>query len=135
MDENDLEQIAWRAGRGSHFESAFLSGSLYAQQVIEEDVPRLIAEIRQLNAKLQAVDPFTGFRPGTIVHIEVVFPGEYRIGFGTTHINYLPGMGSYYPFREALDKCIDSYHDVAFDPDGMSDQEMADRGLIDDGEK
>ncbi len=46
-----LDEIQWRATRGSYFEGTFLSGSLYAKQAIEEDVPILLAEIRQLQAE------------------------------------------------------------------------------------
>jgi hypothetical protein len=56
MDEKTLEEIAWRAGSGSHFESAFLGGSLYAKQVVEQDVPTLIAEVRRLNKDLEAAE-------------------------------------------------------------------------------
>lgn len=56
LDDNELDQIAWRASRGSHFESAFLGGSKYAQQVIEEDVPKLIAEVRRLQAAFETAE-------------------------------------------------------------------------------
>ena len=48
LDEHELDHILWRATRGSHYETAFLVNSEYARQVIEDDVPRLIAEIRRL---------------------------------------------------------------------------------------
>lgn len=50
LDEDELEEIAWRAGRGCHFEGGFLFASEYGKQVIQEDVPLLIAEIRKLRA-------------------------------------------------------------------------------------
>lgn len=47
LTEKDLEDINWRATRGSHSAGAFLGGSAYAHEVIDQDVPRLIAETRQ----------------------------------------------------------------------------------------
>lgn len=55
LDEDELEEIAWRAGRGCHFEGGFLFASEYGKQVIQEDVPLLIAEIRKLRAAQQSV--------------------------------------------------------------------------------
>lgn len=54
LTDGELDWIRWRATRGSHFEEAFLINSKYAQQVIEEDVPRLIAEIRRLRDIIEA---------------------------------------------------------------------------------
>jgi len=51
MDEKTLDEIQWRATRGSHFEGTFLGGSLYTKQVVEEDVPALLVEVRSLKAK------------------------------------------------------------------------------------
>lgn len=48
LDEEELDAILWRCANGSHFETAFLGGSLYAKQVVEEDAPRMVAEIRHL---------------------------------------------------------------------------------------
>jgi hypothetical protein len=48
ISEDELELISWRAGRGCHFQGGFLSESKTVQQVIEDDVPLLIAEIRRL---------------------------------------------------------------------------------------
>jgi hypothetical protein len=48
MTEEELDLIFWHASRGCHFESTFLPSSNYAKQVIEEDVPALIREIRRL---------------------------------------------------------------------------------------
>jgi hypothetical protein len=56
LDEDELEQIAWRAGRGCHFEGGFLYASEWGKQVIQEDVPLLIAEIRKLKAAQQSVE-------------------------------------------------------------------------------
>lgn len=56
LTDQDLEMIQWRATRGCHFEDAFLVNSLYAKECLEEDVPRLIAEIRRLRAN-QAIQP------------------------------------------------------------------------------
>lgn len=57
LDEDELEMIAWRAGRGCHFEGGFLFASELGKQVIQEDVPLLIAEIRKLRAAQQSVHP------------------------------------------------------------------------------
>jgi len=52
ITEDELELIHWRAGRGCHFEGTFLPESLFAKQCLEEDVPRLIAEIRLLKRQM-----------------------------------------------------------------------------------
>lgn len=57
LDEEELEMIAWRAGRGCHFEGGFLYASEWGKQVIQEDVPLLIAEIRKLRAVQQSAHP------------------------------------------------------------------------------
>lgn len=61
LDEDELEQIAWRAGRGCHFEGGFLYASEWGKQVIQEDVPLLIAEIRKLRAAQQSVHTDEGY--------------------------------------------------------------------------
>lgn len=53
LDEEELEMIAWRAGRGCHFEGGFLFASEFGKQVIQEDVPLLIAEIRKLRSAIK----------------------------------------------------------------------------------
>ena len=50
LTDKDLDAIHWRATRGCHFEGNFLPGSKYAEEVIEQDVPRLVAEVRHLRA-------------------------------------------------------------------------------------
>lgn len=54
LTDHELNHIQWRATRGSHYETAFLINSEYARQVIEDDVPRLIAEIRRLRIVVDA---------------------------------------------------------------------------------
>jgi len=50
LTDGELDWIQWRATRGSHFEEAFLINSKYARQVVDDDVRRLIAEVRRLRA-------------------------------------------------------------------------------------
>jgi hypothetical protein len=57
LTEKQLDDIAWRAGRGCHYEGVFLHGSNYAKQVIQNDVPLLIVEIRRLQAAQQGSHP------------------------------------------------------------------------------
>lgn len=52
LTEDELEMIAWRAGRGCHFDGGFLFASEYGKEVIQNDVPILIAEIRRLRGVL-----------------------------------------------------------------------------------
>jgi len=64
LTEEELEMIHWRATRGCHFDVTFLPESLYVKQVIEEDVPLLIAEIRRLRGiltqrALDSAPPYT----------------------------------------------------------------------------
>ena len=48
LTEEELEMIHWRATRGCHFEGTLIWTSKYGIEVIENDVPLLIAEIRRL---------------------------------------------------------------------------------------
>jgi len=48
LTEQELTEIHWRATRGCHYEGAIICTSKYGIQVIEEDVPRLLVEYRQL---------------------------------------------------------------------------------------
>jgi len=50
LTEDELEMIHWRATRGCHFEGGFLFASKHGHEVIQNDVPLLIAEIRRLRA-------------------------------------------------------------------------------------
>ena len=52
LTEDELDMIAWRAGRGCHFEGGFLFASKYGHEVIQNDVPLLIAEVRRLRGSL-----------------------------------------------------------------------------------
>lgn len=70
LTEDELEMIHWRATRGCHFEGAFLYASEYGKQVIQEDVPFLITEIRRLRAAEQCVHP----TPPTARSISVTCP-------------------------------------------------------------
>jgi len=51
MTPEELDLIQWRATRGSYYEGGFQAYSLYAKEVVERDVPRLIAEYRRLAQK------------------------------------------------------------------------------------
>jgi hypothetical protein len=52
ITEEELDEIQWRATRGSHYAGTYIQGSKYAQQVVEEDVPRLLMEIHLLQKKV-----------------------------------------------------------------------------------
>jgi hypothetical protein len=52
ITEEELDEIQWRAGRGSHYAGTYIQGSKHAQHVVEEDVPRLLMEIQILKKKL-----------------------------------------------------------------------------------
>ena len=52
LTEDELEMIHWRATRGCHFDGGFLYASEYGKEVIQNDVPLLIAEIRRLRDSL-----------------------------------------------------------------------------------
>ena len=52
LTEDELDMIAWRASRGCHFDGGFLFASEYGKEVIQNDVPVLIAEIRRLRSSL-----------------------------------------------------------------------------------
>lgn len=51
----------------------------------------------------------SGFPRGVSLIVDVVFPGEYRIGFEYEGKRYVPGTGSYFSFGEALENCIDVF--------------------------
>lgn len=56
LTERELEEIHWRATRGCHYESAIICTSKYGIQVIEEDVPRLLQEIRLLQKRVAELE-------------------------------------------------------------------------------
>ncbi len=56
IPEEELEQIEWRATRGSHFEGVYLTSSRYAQQVVEEDAPRLVRLVRAMKKKIMTLE-------------------------------------------------------------------------------
>lgn len=56
ITEQELVDIHWRCTRGTHYGNAILTASKYGIQVIEEDTPRLIQEIRQLQAKVEELE-------------------------------------------------------------------------------
>lgn len=60
LTEDELEMIQWRATRGCHFEGTLIWTSKYGIEVIENDVPLLIAEIRRLRAVQHRVQPTGG---------------------------------------------------------------------------
>lgn len=49
------------------------------------------------------------FPSGTRVVIDVVFRGEYRIGWEYKGIKYVPGSGSYYEFHTAMEKAWEAF--------------------------
>lgn len=57
LTEDELDMIAWRASRGCHFDGGFLFASEYGKEVIQNDVPVLIAEIRRLRGSLTQLAP------------------------------------------------------------------------------
>ena len=64
LTEDELEMIHWRATRGCHFDGGFLYASEYGKEVIQNDVPLLIAEIRRLRGILTQLDPMYEFQGG-----------------------------------------------------------------------
>jgi len=54
ITEKELDAIAWRAGRGCHFEKTFVGPNGYTQKVCEEDVPALIRELRMVREFVKA---------------------------------------------------------------------------------
>lgn len=48
LTDKELDDIHWRATRGCHNGEAFLGGSAYAHEVIDQDVPHLVCEVRRL---------------------------------------------------------------------------------------
>ena len=73
-------------------------------------IGRLQNNLRQLETEHDTLlGMFSSFDPGTTIHIEIVLPGEYRIGFETaTHI-YRPGFGSYSSLVTSLEDCLGAY--------------------------
>jgi hypothetical protein len=56
-------------------------------------------------------DPFGLFPQGVRLIIDVVFVGEYRIGYVYNGVQYIPGTPSYYDFDEALLKCYAAFRE------------------------
>jgi hypothetical protein len=98
--------------------------ALWLQRAIEyhvrdEIIPEIIAQhcphhAHALNKHLAGkIEPMIAeFHVGTVVTIEKVFDGEYRVGFNAIAdgIRYSPGFGSYYPLFDAIEKCVKTYH-------------------------
>lgn len=74
ITDSELEDILWRAGRGSHFESGFLGGSLYAKEVIENDVPRMVEEIRRVR---RAIDKLIEYRQKNTLNFQLEKLDDY----------------------------------------------------------
>lgn len=49
------------------------------------------------------------FLQGTKIIIEVLFPGEFRIGWEYEGVKYIPGSGSYYDLDTALDQAWQAF--------------------------
>lgn len=49
------------------------------------------------------------FPKGVRLIVDVVFPGEYRVGFEYGDKRFVPGFATYFPFGEALEYCIDTF--------------------------
>lgn len=49
------------------------------------------------------------FLQGTKIIIEVLFPGEFRIGWEYEGVKYVPGSGSYYDLDTALDQAWQAF--------------------------
>jgi len=62
ISEDELEEIQWRAGRGCHFEGAIIMTSLYGVEVIEKDVPLMLATLREFMKFRSAVQGFMASR-------------------------------------------------------------------------
>lgn len=86
--------------------------------VTREYMKRLVAMLETLEplpekqVEQSVEELLSKFDQGTRVEITVVFPGEYRVGFRNSLITYSPGVGSYYQFREALEKCVKKYQEA-----------------------
>lgn len=52
ITDEELDMIQWRAGRGCHYEGTIIWTSKHGIEVIEKDVPVLIAEVRRLNREV-----------------------------------------------------------------------------------
>lgn len=49
-------------------------------------------------------DPLAKFPQGVRLTIDVVFVGEYRIGYQYANVHYIPGTPSYYPCKQPTPK-------------------------------
>lgn len=56
------------------------------------------------------MDPFEDFPQGVSFQIQIVFSGEYRIGFTYKEKQFIPGLPKYFPFDEAV-----AYAESAFE--------------------
>lgn len=55
ISDEQLNLIEFKVTRGCHFENAFLASSLYVTEVIHNDIPAMLAEIRRLYAVLHKI--------------------------------------------------------------------------------
>jgi hypothetical protein len=60
----------------------------------------------------EILDLLKEFQPGVYLRIYKVFDEEYKIGFIVDGMTYLPGVGSYYPFKEALQEAVTAYKEI-----------------------
>jgi hypothetical protein len=49
------------------------------------------------------------FDIGTTVTIEIVLPGQYRVGWDSPIGRFVPGLGTYYPLEEAMQYALDVF--------------------------
>ena len=59
-------------------------------------------EVGRLNQPPTPADPFHRFPRHTRIIVDVVFDGEYRIGWEYEKVIAIPGTPNYFPFGEAL---------------------------------
>lgn len=60
----------------------------------------------------EILDLLAEFKPGVYLRVYKVFENEYKIGFGVDGTTYVPGVGSYYPFKEALQEAVTAYKEI-----------------------
>ncbi len=71
-----------------------------------------LVKVREMVVKQKVTELIDSFPVGVMIQIRAVFPGEYYVGYNSPDDCYIPGVGSYYPLGEALERCLAAYRDA-----------------------
>jgi len=81
-------------------------------KALYEERDALRQRLSEAEDDLIVSDMIEKFEPGTTINIKVMLPGQYIVGWKQGNTQYVPGVPSYYPLSEAVDKAVTNYQDT-----------------------